>query len=216
MPMSGTETPALDSVSAMQISGTKRSYTSQYSTSAPRLISDAQIQSMRDGSVIYDLAAEAGGNVEGTEAGQTVTRHGVRIIGPVQPARALAADAGALFSRNIYNFLAAFWDADPARFVFPDDDEIVSYLDDDAATISNPNLPTDQTAFQPPRWLPASGQFANGATSIQQLFAHMVADYGTIPANSVAIDAANAETAPATDILDTPRNSPDLGAYERP
>ena len=93
---------------------------------APRLISDAQIQSMREGSVIYDMAAEAGGNVEGTEAGATVTRHGVKIIGPVQPARALAADAGALFSRNLFNFLSAFWDADSDRFVFPDDDEIVT------------------------------------------------------------------------------------------
>ncbi|WP_265529434.1 Re/Si-specific NAD(P)(+) transhydrogenase subunit alpha [Sphingomicrobium marinum] len=93
---------------------------------APRLISDAQIRSMREGSVIYDLAAEAGGNVEGTEAGATVIRHGVRIIGPIQPARALAADSGALFSRNIFNFLAAFWDSESNRFVFPDDDEIVA------------------------------------------------------------------------------------------
>lgn len=93
---------------------------------APRLISDAQIQSMREGSVIYDMAAEAGGNVEGTDPGATVARHGVKIIGPVQPARALAADAGALFSRNLFNFLSAFWDSDSDRFVFPDDDEIVA------------------------------------------------------------------------------------------
>ncbi|NNC48712.1 MAG: Re/Si-specific NAD(P)(+) transhydrogenase subunit alpha [Sphingomonas sp.] len=93
---------------------------------APRLINDAQIRSMREGSVIYDLAAEAGGNVEGTEPGTTVIRHGVKIVGPVQPARALAADAGALFSRNLFNFLAAFWDSESNRFVFPDDDEIVA------------------------------------------------------------------------------------------
>ena len=54
---------------------------------APRLISDAQIATMRVGSVIVDLAAEAGGNVEGCVAGETVERHGVKIIGAVQLAR---------------------------------------------------------------------------------------------------------------------------------
>src|SRR3546814_10427185 len=45
---------------------------------APRLISDAQIATMRAGSVIVDLAAESGGNVEGVVSGQTVVRHGVK------------------------------------------------------------------------------------------------------------------------------------------
>src|SRR5438046_1720675 len=48
---------------------------------APKLISDAQLASMRPGSVIVDLAAEAGGNVEGTVAGERVTKHGVIVIG---------------------------------------------------------------------------------------------------------------------------------------
>ncbi len=92
---------------------------------APRLISDAQIASMRPGSVIVDLAAEAGGNVEGTVSGERVVKHGVTIIGAANLARSLAADASALFARNLYNFLAAFWDKDQARPVLPDDDEIV-------------------------------------------------------------------------------------------
>ncbi len=92
---------------------------------APRLISDAQIASMRPGSVIVDLAAEAGGNVEGTVSGQRVVKHGVTIIGAANLARSLAADASALFSRNLYNFLAAFWDKDAGKPVLPDDDEIV-------------------------------------------------------------------------------------------
>ncbi|MBB3763485.1 NAD(P) transhydrogenase subunit alpha [Sphingomicrobium lutaoense] len=93
---------------------------------APRLISDAQVASMRPGSVIVDLAAEAGGNVEGIEAGSTTVRHGVQLITPIQPARSLAADASALFSRNLANFLTAFWDKDAGRVVLPDDDEIVA------------------------------------------------------------------------------------------
>jgi NAD(P) transhydrogenase subunit alpha len=92
---------------------------------APRLISDAQIKTMRSGSVIVDLAAEAGGNVEGCVAGESVVRHGVTIIGAVQLSRTLAADASALFSRNLYNFLAAFWDKEKGTPVLPEDDEIV-------------------------------------------------------------------------------------------
>jgi H+-translocating NAD(P) transhydrogenase subunit alpha len=92
---------------------------------APRLISDSQVASMRPGSVIVDLAAEAGGNVEGTVSGESVVEHGVTIVGAANLARSLAADASALFARNLYNFLSAFWDKDQARPVFPDDDEIV-------------------------------------------------------------------------------------------
>ncbi|NIJ37688.1 NAD(P) transhydrogenase subunit alpha [Sphingopyxis panaciterrae] len=89
---------------------------------APRLISDAQLATMRRGSVIVDLAAEAGGNVEGAVAGETVVRHGVKIIGASNVAGRLAADASALFSRNLYNFLSAFWDKDSNRPIL--DEEI--------------------------------------------------------------------------------------------
>jgi NAD(P) transhydrogenase subunit alpha len=79
---------------------------------APRLISDAQVASMRPGSVIVDLAVEQGGNVEGAVAGEVVTRHGVRIVGHRNVPSRLAADASALFARNLFNFLSAFWDKD--------------------------------------------------------------------------------------------------------
>jgi NAD(P) transhydrogenase subunit alpha len=92
---------------------------------APRLISDAQLASMRQGGVIVDLAADAGGNVEGCVPGEHVQRHGVTVIGPRNLARSLPADASALFARNLYNFLAAFWDKEAGGPVFPEDDEIV-------------------------------------------------------------------------------------------
>ena len=95
---------------------------------APRLISKAQLATMRPGSVIVDLAAEAGGNVEGTVSGETVVVGGVAIIGAANLARTLAADASALFSRNLYNFLSAFWDKEQGRPVLPDDDEIVKAI----------------------------------------------------------------------------------------
>jgi H+-translocating NAD(P) transhydrogenase subunit alpha len=95
---------------------------------APRLISDPQLATMRPGSVIVDLAAEAGGNVEGTVPGSDVEKHGVTIIGAANLARTLAADASALFARNLYNFLSAFWDKEQGRPVLPDDDEIVKAI----------------------------------------------------------------------------------------
>ena len=77
---------------------------------APRLISDAQVASMKPGSVIVDLAVEQGGNVEGAVAGEVVERHGVKIVGHRNVPSRLAADTSALFSRNLFNFLSAFWD----------------------------------------------------------------------------------------------------------
>jgi NAD(P) transhydrogenase subunit alpha len=80
---------------------------------------------MRPGSVVVDLAVEQGGNVEGARPGEIVERHGVRIVGHRNMPSRLAADASALYSRNLYNFLSAFWDKEAGRIVLPDEDEIV-------------------------------------------------------------------------------------------
>ena len=92
---------------------------------APRLISDAQIATMRAGSVIVDLAVEQGGNVEGAKLGEVVEKHGVRIVGHTNVPSRLAADTSALYARNLYNFLTAFWDGEAKTVTLPDDDEIV-------------------------------------------------------------------------------------------
>ncbi|HEX8513018.1 MAG TPA: NAD(P) transhydrogenase subunit alpha, partial [Allosphingosinicella sp.] len=92
---------------------------------APRLISDVQLASMRPGSVVVDLAVEQGGNVEGSVLGEVAERHGVRIVGHRNVPSRLAADASALYARNLYNFLSAFWDKEAGRAVLPEDDEIV-------------------------------------------------------------------------------------------
>jgi NAD(P) transhydrogenase subunit alpha len=91
---------------------------------APRLITDAHIASMRPGSVIVDLAVEQGGNVEGVVADQVTERHGVKIVGQTNVPSRLAADASALYARNLFNFLSAFWDKEAGQAVLPDDDEI--------------------------------------------------------------------------------------------
>ena len=92
---------------------------------APRLVSDAQIASMKSGSVVIDLAAESGGNVEGVVAGQAVERHGVRIIGLVDGASRMAADASNLFARNCYNFLEAYWSKADQALAMPHDDALI-------------------------------------------------------------------------------------------
>ena len=63
-----------------------------------------------------------GGNVEGSVADQTVEKNGVKVIGFSNTATHLAADASALYSRNLYNFLSAFWDKEQGEPIL--DEEI--------------------------------------------------------------------------------------------
>ena len=95
---------------------------------APRLITDAQIATMKPGSVIFDLAVAQGGNVEGSKPDEVVVKHGVKIIGYSNTPAHLAADSSALFARNLYNFLSAFWDKEAGKPVLPDDDEITAAI----------------------------------------------------------------------------------------
>jgi NAD(P) transhydrogenase subunit alpha len=68
---------------------------------APRIVTDAMVQGMRPGSVIVDLAAANGGNVEGTVPGEVVDRHGVKILGETNLPALCAADASRMWARNV-------------------------------------------------------------------------------------------------------------------
>ena len=68
---------------------------------APKLITDAMVKSMKPGSVIVDMAAEAGGNVEGTEPGKEVVKHGVTIIGLTNLPATMPAHASQMYAKNI-------------------------------------------------------------------------------------------------------------------
>lgn len=72
---------------------------------APVIVTDAMVQRMRPGSVIVDLAAERGGNVEGTESGRTLQRHNVTIVGTNNLPSLLATDASNMYSGNITKLL---------------------------------------------------------------------------------------------------------------
>ncbi|MBA2511282.1 MAG: hypothetical protein H0V28_07360, partial [Rubrobacteraceae bacterium] len=72
---------------------------------APTLVDKAMVESMKPGSVIVDLAAEAGGNCELSVAGETVEHQQVRIIGPVNVPSTMPIHASQLLSRNMHNLL---------------------------------------------------------------------------------------------------------------
>jgi NAD(P) transhydrogenase subunit alpha len=92
---------------------------------APKLVSAAQVASMRPGAVIVDLAIEQGGNVEGAKLGEAaVTSNGVKILGlPNLPGR-IAADASNLYARNLAAFAGLLLDKD-GKFAPDYEDEIL-------------------------------------------------------------------------------------------
>lgn len=72
---------------------------------APRLVTDSALSNMKAGSVVVDLAAEAGGNCEGAEPDREVVRHGVTILGPTNLPSTVAHHASQTYSRNVCTFL---------------------------------------------------------------------------------------------------------------
>jgi NAD(P) transhydrogenase subunit alpha len=92
---------------------------------APVLISEETVKAMKPGSVIVDMAVEQGGNCPLSELGKTVVKHGVHIIGEPNLATLVAADASALYARNILDFLKLIIDKD-AGLAINREDEIVA------------------------------------------------------------------------------------------
>ena len=92
---------------------------------APRLIKAETVAAMKPGAVIVDLAVEQGGNVEGSELDKIVARNGVKIVGFGNLPARVAADASALYARNVINFLALSLNAKTGEFAVPKDDEII-------------------------------------------------------------------------------------------
>jgi NAD(P) transhydrogenase subunit alpha len=93
---------------------------------APKLVSAAQVASMKPGSVIVDLAIEQGGNVAGAKLGEVfTTRNGVKILGVANLPGRIAADASALYARNLMAFAGLFLDKD-GKFAPDYADEILA------------------------------------------------------------------------------------------
>lgn len=92
---------------------------------APRLVTAKMVKSMKPGSVIVDMAVEQGGNVEGSKAGEVVTKDGVTILGHKNIPGRLAADASALYAKNLLNLLILLIDAENKKLSIDWDDDIV-------------------------------------------------------------------------------------------
>jgi len=91
---------------------------------APVLISEDTVKAMKPGSVIVDLAVAQGGNCPLSELNKTVVKHGVHIIGEPDLATLVAADASALYARNVLDFLKLIIDKDD-KLVIDREDEIL-------------------------------------------------------------------------------------------
>ncbi|WLT32691.1 Re/Si-specific NAD(P)(+) transhydrogenase subunit alpha [Geothrix sp. PMB-07] len=83
---------------------------------APKLIDETIVRSMKPGSVIVDLGADGGGNCTLSKLGGTTDVNGVKIIAPLNLPATVATHASMLFSRNLLNFMTAFWDKEAKRF----------------------------------------------------------------------------------------------------
>jgi H+-translocating NAD(P) transhydrogenase subunit alpha len=92
---------------------------------APKLVTAQAVEGMKPGSVIVDLAGEAGGNSELTEPGQTVVRHDVKIISPLNLPASMAEHSSQLFARNVLALLDLIVGED-GSLTLDFDDEIVS------------------------------------------------------------------------------------------
>jgi H+-translocating NAD(P) transhydrogenase subunit alpha len=90
---------------------------------APKLITEAMVESMKRGSVIVDLAAENGGNCECTVPGQAVEVHGVHVVGYTDLPSRLAPTASLLYGNNLVHLLTDMGGA--KKFTIDENDEVV-------------------------------------------------------------------------------------------
>lgn len=93
---------------------------------APRLLNRDMIAGMRPGSVVVDLAAATGGNVEGTKAGEEVLVNGVRLVGLTNLPGTVARDASQMYASNVFYLLEHLWDKETRQLNLSDDDDVAN------------------------------------------------------------------------------------------
>jgi NAD(P) transhydrogenase subunit alpha len=92
---------------------------------APVLITEDMVKDMQPGSIIVDLAVEQGGNCPLSEYGKVVEKHGVKLVGHANVPSRLAADATAMYAKNILNFLSPLVDPETKEMAIDWSDEII-------------------------------------------------------------------------------------------
>lgn len=133
---------------------------------APKLVTKAMVESMAPGSVLVDLAAERGGNIELTQPGKTITTaNGVTIIGFTNVAGRLATSASQLYSRNLLSFLDTLIDKKEKKLAVNWDDELVkaTVLTRDGAIV-HPNIKFDAASAAKPAAAKVAEPKKTGAT----------------------------------------------------
>ncbi len=93
---------------------------------APVLVTEDMVKSMKPGSVIVDMAVEAGGNCPLSELGKTVLKHGVTLVGEDNLPALVATDASALYARNLLNFLNLLCDPKTGVMNINREDDIIA------------------------------------------------------------------------------------------
>jgi H+-translocating NAD(P) transhydrogenase subunit alpha len=93
---------------------------------APLLVTDDTLKGMKPGSVVVDLAVRQGGNCAGSEADVLTIRHGVKILAPSSLPSTVAADASALYARNLLNFINLLTDPKTGELKLDRSDEIIA------------------------------------------------------------------------------------------
>jgi len=93
---------------------------------APLLVTDETLKGMKPGSVVVDLAVKQGGNCAGSEADTLTIRHGVKVLAPSSLPSSLAADASALYARNLLNFINLLTDPKTGELKLDRSDEIIA------------------------------------------------------------------------------------------
>tara|TARA_Y100000766_G_C18724764_1_gene515775 strand:- start:119 stop:856 length:738 start_codon:yes stop_codon:yes gene_type:complete len=92
---------------------------------APLLVDNKTIDKMKPGSVIFDMAVESGGNVEGSKPDEVVHRNGVKIIGISNLASQVSGHASLALSNNFNNWIKDFFDSENLKINFDFEDEII-------------------------------------------------------------------------------------------
>ena len=92
----------------------------------PVIVTQDMVEGMRPGSVVVDMAAENGGNVEGSVAGEVVTLNGVHIVGTGNWENQVAKDATAMYANNVFNLLDEYWDKEQGAITLDFEDDILS------------------------------------------------------------------------------------------
>jgi NAD(P) transhydrogenase subunit alpha len=115
---------------------------------APILVTEAMVASMKPGSVIVDIASDAGGNVAATRPGElAVTSNGVKVLGWSNWPGRIPAASSALYARNLLTFLTTFWDKEAKAPKLVAEDEIVKgVLLTRGGAVVHPSLATAQAA----------------------------------------------------------------------